>query len=113
MKKHVHILVIGNTEKAVPAFLRQQEGHHLFTYCARDNYTNDLNNQPGRCYDWIVIDGESLGGDETELIQSLRATGFFYNRMETRRSIAVVWNCHRRVCCNCGAVCSFQEMNPV
>lgn len=82
MKKQVQILVIGDADKAVPEFLRQQEGHHQFTYCARDNYANGSNNQPGRCYDWIVIDGESLGGDETELIQSLRAMGFFLQQQE-------------------------------
>jgi hypothetical protein len=94
MKKQVQILVIGNTEKAVPEFLRRQEGHHQFSYCARDNYANDLNNQSGRCYDWIVIDGESLGGGETELIQSLRAMGFFLqqNGDQEKHRCGVEWS---------------------
>ncbi len=76
MDKQVKILVIGDTDAGTPEFLRHQRGHYQFTYCARDNYANDSHHRPGRFYDWIVIDGESLGGDETELVQSLRTMGF-------------------------------------
>jgi len=94
MKKQVHILVIGDSEEAVPEIFGQRQGHHQFTYCARGNYANGLNNQPGRFYDWIVIDGGSLGGDETELIRSLRAMGVFspQNEDQEKQRCGVEWS---------------------
>ena len=77
MKKQVDILVIGDAGEAVPDFLGQPQDHHRFTYCARDDCARGSAERPGRCYDWVVIEGESLVRDETDLIQSLRAMGFF------------------------------------
>ncbi len=94
MKKQSHILVIGDSGEVVPELFGQQQSNHKFTYCARDNYANSLNDQPGRYYDWIVIDGGSLGGDKTELIQSLRAMGIFLQPTEGQEEqhCAVEWS---------------------
>lgn len=77
MAKQGQILVIGCTERA-EALIRDSQGdRYRFTCCAGDNHTGTSTGQTGRHYDWIVINGEALGGDETELIRSLRAMGFF------------------------------------
>ncbi len=94
MKKQVRILVIGDTDHAAPEILRQGKEHHQLTYCARGDHAVGSNNQSGRYYDWIVIDGGSLGGDETDLIQSLRAMGLLLPREECKgqRRCGVEWS---------------------
>ena len=94
MKKQVQILIIGDGEEAVPSIIGEQQDHYQFTYCARGNYANGLNKPLGRVFDWVVIDGESLGGGETEFIRCLRAMGFSLpqNEIQEKHRCGVEWS---------------------
>ena len=80
MKKQGEILVIGDTGCAEDLKRSLHGDHYRFTCCTGDNHAGTPSDQTGRCYDWVVINGGVLGGDEMELIRSLRAMGFF-NRL--------------------------------
>ncbi len=76
VKSPQHILVIGDSEQAVSKLPLVDADNYRFSYCARDNRDSEsiVN---GRPFDWILLDGNSLRGDQKELIRSLRTIGFF------------------------------------
>jgi len=73
--KKKRVLVIGDPEMTACLLHDSRAEHHSFTYCAGDNCANISTGQDGQHYEWIIINGEVLGRDETDLIQSLRAMG--------------------------------------
>jgi len=74
-RKKKRVLVIGDAETTASLLRDSRAEHHSFTYCAGGNCANISAGQDARHYEWIIINGEVLRGDETDLIQSLRAMG--------------------------------------
>jgi len=87
--KKKRVLVIGDPEMTASLLHDSRAEHHSFTYCAGDNCANLSAGQDGKHYEWIIINGEVLRGDETDLIQSLRAMGL----LNTESAAAAVTRC--------------------
>lgn len=77
VSKSQHILVVCDSGQAVSELPLADTGNYRFSYCAGDNRESELmrSRYP---FDWILLDGKSLHGDQMELIRSLCTIGFFY-----------------------------------
>jgi hypothetical protein len=75
--KQKHILLFSDDRRSA-ADLPLPPGHrYRLTYCGGDNHSvSNAIERSQRRYDWILIDGAALSGDQTEFFQSLRAIGF-------------------------------------
>ena len=78
MSKPQRILVVGDCEQAVSELPLVDADNYRFSYCAGDSCASELITN-GRPFDWILLDGNSLHGDQMDLIRSLCAIGFFYS----------------------------------
>ena len=76
VNKAQRILVVGNCEQAVSELPLVDADNYRFSYCAGDSRVSELITN-GRPFDWILLDGNSLHGDQMYLIRSLCALGFF------------------------------------
>jgi hypothetical protein len=72
------ILIVGNGGQAVSELPFVDADNYQFSYCAGDSRDSDLIIN-GRPFDWILLDGNSLHGDQMDLIRSLCTIGFFYS----------------------------------
>ena len=107
----IHILVLGDaTEAAALPGYPATTGVH-FSLCAEDNDKVTSHRQPGRRYDWVLVNTRSFDGDETDLIQSLRTAGFFISgrRSPVRRSCGVEWLADGRLQMHCCRQTSMRE----
>lgn len=98
-----HILVIGDAGEASALFGSRGMTGIRFSRCAGSNDMVTMLRQPGRRYDWILVNAASLDGDETELIRSLRATGFLTTVTEpaAQRKCGVEWLSDGRLQMHC------------
>ena len=78
VRKPQRILVVGDCEQAVSELPFIDADNYRFSYCAGDSRVSELITN-GRPFDWILLDGNSLHGDQMDLIRSLCAIGFFYS----------------------------------
>lgn len=97
------ILVVGDTDEAAALFGRRETTGYRFSRCAEGNDMATSLCQPGRRYDWILVDAASLDGDQKDLIQSLRVTGSFISGGTHRegRSCGVEWLADGSLQMNC------------
>ncbi|MFZ0468443.1 MAG: hypothetical protein WAL92_05940 [Thiogranum sp.] len=73
--KQQHILLLGDHRRpAVELPVRAGDDYQL-TYCASDNRDVDVIERVQQRFDWVLIDGASMGGDQMEFFRSLRAIG--------------------------------------
>lgn len=83
------ILVVSDRQQAGKQLPDADRDRFRFTYCAGDN--QDVNfvdsGRPG--YDWVLLDGGLMLGDQTDLFQSLRAMGFLVSGQR---------NCNSQAC---------------
>lgn len=77
VSKPQRILVVGDCEQAVSELPFADADNYRFSYCAGDSRDRELINN-GHPFDWILLDGNSLHGDQTDLIRSLCTISFFY-----------------------------------
>jgi len=86
------VLVVGDTEEAVALFGTRRARGIRFSRCAQGNDMATSLRQPGRRYDWILVNAASFDGDEKDLIRSLRATGSFMSGgQRPGRACGVEW----------------------
>lgn len=78
------ILVVGDADEAATLFSKHEATGIRFSRCAEGNDMATSLCQPGRRYDWILVDAASFDGDEKDLIQSLRVTGSFISGGDCR-----------------------------
>lgn len=50
-----------------------------FTYCAGDDRNVEPPLTANGTFDWVLVDGGLINGDQKELFQSLRAIGFLFS----------------------------------
>lgn len=77
-------------------------GRYRFTYCGGDDQALLVaSEQSQRRFDWILIDGAGMDGDEKDFLQSLRAIGLIFAEGEQGRSCKVEWdkNGVLQLCC--------------
>lgn len=79
VSKPKRILVVGDYEQTISELPLVNAGNYHFSYCAGDSRDSELTGN-GRPFDWILVDGHSLHGDQMDLIRSLCTIGFFYGR---------------------------------
>jgi hypothetical protein len=93
LKTPQHILVIGDCEQAASKLPLVDADNYRFSYCAGDNRDSESIIK-GRPFDWILFDGNSLCGDQTDLIRSLRTIGFFSSETtaQGRSRCQLEWN---------------------
>jgi len=73
--KQQHILLLGDHRRpAVELPVRAGDDYRL-TCCASDNRSIDVIERIPQRFDWVLIDGASMGGDQMEFFRSLRAIG--------------------------------------
>lgn len=99
-----HILVVGDAQEAATLFGRPgTTGVHFSRYARGNDKTAPLR-QPGRRYDWILVNVASFDGDEKDLIQSLSVAGFFIadrKQREGHRPCGVEWLADGRLQMHC------------
>ncbi len=98
-----HILVIGDAGEASELFGGRGMAGIRFSRCAGGNDMATMLRQPGRRYDWILVNAASFDGDETDLVQSLRATGFLHTGKDRagHRKCGVEWLADGRLQMHC------------
>jgi len=97
------ILVVGDADEAATLFGRRETTGIRFSRCAEGNDMATSLCQPGRRYDWILVDAALFDGDEKDFIQSLRVTGSFISGRNCRegRSCGVEWLADGSLQMNC------------
>ncbi len=102
LMKQQQILVLSKRRQPqadLPVALR---GRCRFTYCGGDDQSVVLaSEQIQRRFDWILIDGAGMDGDEKEFLQSLRAIGLIFAEGEQSRACKVEWDANGvlQLCC--------------
>ena len=76
MNKLQHVLIVAGPGQVKNRLPLTDSECFCFSYCAEDNLESELLNS-SHPYDWVLLDGKSLHGDQMELVRSLRAIGFF------------------------------------
>jgi len=97
------VLVVGDAEEAAALFGHRQTGRIRFSRCVKGNDMATSLRQPGRRYDWILVNAASFDGDEKDLIRSLHATGSFISGGHCRPgpSCGVEWLADGRLQMHC------------
>jgi hypothetical protein len=73
--KQQHILLFSDQRRPVAELPVRPDDRYRLTYCASDNRdANGIDSMQQR-FDWILIDGAEMGGDQKEFFQLLRAIG--------------------------------------
>ncbi|VAW75596.1 hypothetical protein MNBD_GAMMA15-21 [hydrothermal vent metagenome] len=106
-----NILVVGDEDEAAALLDKRGTTGIRFSRYTRDNDKTTVFRQPGRRYDWLLVNVASFGADEKDLIQSLRATGFFIptGSQRQRRSCGVEWLADGSMQMHCCMQSSAQE----
>ena len=93
VNKPQRILVVGDCEQAVSELPFIDADNYRFSYCAGDSRVSELITN-GRPFDWILLDGNSLHGDQMDLIRSLCAIDFFYSggKASAKSRCQLEWN---------------------
>jgi len=74
--KQRHILLLSDHRPTATELPLCQGGRYRFTHCTSDAVRSaEIGPGVQSRYDWILIDGAMMGGDEKEFLQSLRAMG--------------------------------------
>ena len=73
--KEQHILFFSDHQRPAAELPVPLDDRYRLTYCASDNRSADGTGILQQRFDWILIDGAEIGGDQTEFFQSLRAIG--------------------------------------
>jgi hypothetical protein len=73
--KEQHILLFSDQRRPAAELPVRPDDRYRLTYCASDNRNADVIDTLQQRYDWILIDGAELGGDQKEFFQLLRAIG--------------------------------------
>ena len=74
--KNKHILLLSDHRRAETDLPLCARDRYRFTHCTSDAArTVDVVDQLQARYDWILIDGAMMGGDQREFVRSLRAMG--------------------------------------
>ncbi len=77
VSKPQRILIVSDCEHAVSELPVREADNYLFSYCAGDGRDSEFI-KSGRPFDWLLLDGNLLHGDQMDLMRSLRTIGFFY-----------------------------------
>jgi hypothetical protein len=71
------VLLFGGQQRSATDLPVPQDDRFRLTYCASDNHSVDaVIEQVQHRFDWILIDGAEMGGDQMEFFRFLRAIGF-------------------------------------
>lgn len=70
------VLVVSENGRGAKQLPDTARDRFRFTRCAGDNQDVDFVDNGGPDYDWVLLDGGLMLGDQTDLFQSLRAMGF-------------------------------------
>lgn len=107
----IHVLVLGDATEAATLFGYPVTTGVHFSLCAGGNGKTAVHRQPGRRYDWILVNATSFDGSEMDLIQSLRTAGFFLSgrKPATRHACGVEWLADGRLQMHCCRQGSLQE----
>lgn len=75
--KQPHILLFSDHRRSAAELPLPSDDRYTLTCCTGDSHGVDaaIERIQNR-FDWILIDGATMGGDQTEFFQSLRAIGF-------------------------------------
>lgn len=73
--KQQHILLLGDHRRPAVELPVRAGGNHRLTYCGSDNRRIDVFERIQQRFDWVLIDGASMGGDQMDFFRSLRAIG--------------------------------------
>ncbi len=74
--KEQHILLFSDHRRPASELPVRPEDRYRLTYCASDNRSAEVIESLRQRFDWILIDGAQMGGDQKEFFQLLRAIGF-------------------------------------
>ena len=77
VSKPQRILIVSDLEHAVSELPVGDADNYLFSYCAGDGRDSEFIKSE-RPFDWLLLDGNLLHGDQMDLMRSLRTIGFFY-----------------------------------
>ena len=99
--KNKHILLLSDHRRAETDLPLRARDRYRFTHCTCDAArTVDVVDQLQTRYDWILIDGAMMGGDQREFVRSLRAMGHLLSEGSDScchaQSCSVEWDANGR-----------------
>lgn len=73
--KEQHILLFSDHRRLAADLPVRPDDRYRLTYCASNDRNTDVIKTLQQRFDWILIDGAEMGGDQKEFFQLLRAIG--------------------------------------
>jgi hypothetical protein len=81
--KEQHILLFSDHRRPVAELPVRPDDRYRLTYCASDNRDANAIDSMQQRFDWILIDGAEMGGDQKEFFRLLRAIGLLLSERGT------------------------------
>lgn len=100
--KQQRILLFSDHRRPAEELPLPPDHRYRLTYCASDSHgVNAAIERVQQRFDWVLIDGAAMGGDQTEFFQSLRAIGFLLSEGNMDAPCRVEWDANGvlQLCC--------------
>lgn len=76
--KQQHILLFSDHPRATAELPLRRDARYQLTHCARGDREVDVIDRVQQRFDWILVDGALMDGDQTEFVETLRAMGLLF-----------------------------------